>query len=486
MRILLIEGNATDTALVRALLREGLPGGVVHAVAHLDEALAVLGRERFDVALLDPALSDSQELEPLIRLRERAPRLPIVMLSGRDDEEFALAAAAAGAQDYLRKKEMSDAVLARVLRYAVERARLAERLATSVAELQEHRAEVIHLNQLKNDLISLLAHDYKGPLTTIGGFAELLEEGALEEQEVRDAAATIRRNVERLTTLTNDSLALSRVEHGELELASESVDLCELLADVVAAISPAADVRIECRAGDGVIIGDAMWLRQVFDNLVRNAIKYSPAQEPIDVRLVDLGEAVRVEIIDHGIGIPPAELPLLFQRFSRASNAKRSKISGSGLGLFLAKTLVERHGGRIDVRSTLDEGSTFGVTLFRRPPVLLDARCIGIAIANPTLRAFAAYELRAHGMRVQTIASLEMLGCTPPVDVLLVEVPAIAVNAAEVRVASQRTSILVGLGGSADQGWDAVLPLPFLSKELFATLQSVDERATHSASGIGQ
>ena len=114
-----------------------------------------------------------------------------------------------------------------------EAPKLADRLAASIEELERQRASVLQLNQLKNDLIAVLAHDIKGPLTSINGFAELLEEGFLEGAAAVDAAHTIRVNAQRLATLADDVLALSRVEHGELEIKDDRVDLVDLVTQVV-------------------------------------------------------------------------------------------------------------------------------------------------------------------------------------------------------------------------------------------------------------
>src|SRR5665213_599769 len=233
MRVLVIEDNPADAALVRALLSDP-PGIYETSVAQrVSEAEAKLLGDRFDVALLDMSLPDAEGVEALHRVREAAPTLPIVILSGQDDEALATKAVAAGAQDYLLKGHVSELTLRRALGYSIERQEMHERLTASIDELEDQRASVIRLNQLKNDLITVLAHDFNGPLTTILGFAELIEEGALLGDDARDAAGTIRRNVFRLTMLANDTLALSRIEHGELEIAEDPVDVGALLHEIV-------------------------------------------------------------------------------------------------------------------------------------------------------------------------------------------------------------------------------------------------------------
>lgn len=359
--------------------------------------------------------------------------------------------------------------------YEVIRGReLAHRLAASIDELERQRASVLELNQLKNDLIAVLAHDIKGPLTSIAGFAELLEEGYLEGPAAADAAHTIRANAQRLATLANDVLALSRIEHGELEIADERVDLVDLIRNVVETHGPERNVNVTTKLKDAFVRGDADRLGQVFDNLVRNAIKYSPVGESVELTIESSGEDFRVEVRDRGIGIPDEDIPRLFGRFARATNARRAKIAGTGIGLFIVKMIVERHGGTVDVVSTLSAGSTFGVVL-----PSFDARVsqkpmrVAIVTKDSELSRFAAYELRSRGYRVRECTALEDLahvGDLRPGDVVLAD-PSI-VSAAEIARFAPPGSIRVVGVGALNGAWDATLPRPFLVEDLVGVIES--------------
>jgi signal transduction histidine kinase len=349
---------------------------------------------------------------------------------------------------------------------------LAHRLAASIDELERQRASVLQLNQLKNDLIAVLAHDIKGPLTSIAGFAELLEEGFLEGPAATDAAHTIRINAQRLAVLANDVLALSRVEHGELEIADERVDLADLIHSVARAYRSERNIRITTAQEHAVVRGDAERLRQVFDNLFGNAIKYSPDGSPIEVTLDAVGDTFRISVRDYGIGIPSEDLPKLFGRFVRGANARRAKIPGTGIGLFIVRMIVERHGGTVDVKSVLDESSTFSVVL-----PSFDARVsrrpmrVAIVSGDSEMRRFAAYELRARGYRVRecdTLEDLAHLGDLRPGDVILAD--SLLARADEVRAfAPPGTIRVIGLGGGAN-GWDATLSRPFLVTDLMKAM----------------
>ena len=349
-----------------------------------------------------------------------------------------------------------------------------DRLAASIEELERQRAIVLKLNQLKNDLIAVLAHDIKGPLTSIAGFAELLEEGFLEGAAASDAAHTIRMNAQRLATLANDVLALSRVEHGELEIADDRVDVVDLITTVVQGHVAERNVTVKTKLQHAYVRGDGERLRQVFDNLIGNAIKYSSADKPIDVSIVADGENYRIAVRDRGIGIPAEEVPKLFGRFARASNAKKSKIAGTGIGLFIVKMIVERHGGTVALESTLGEGSTFTVTLPSiEATVSQRPMRVSIVTADTELSRFAAYELRSRGYRVRECTGLDGLahvGDLRAGDAVLVD-PKVA-TADEVRKFAAGSIRVVGLGGGvADTGWDAMLEIPFLVTELLAVVE---------------
>jgi signal transduction histidine kinase len=342
-------------------------------------------------------------------------------------------------------------------------------------ELQSQRASVIQLNQLKDDLIAVLAHDFKGPLTTIIGFTELLEQHALEGEDAESALRTIRQSATRLASLANDTLALSRVEQGELNLAADPVNVAQIVEETVEALESERDIEVLVNAADPVVRGDPARLRQVFENIIGNAIKYSPQGQPVKVRVSETESTIRVAVEDKGMGVPADEMKFLFERFTRASNAKRSKVKGTGLGLYLSKTLVERHGGNIQVQSVLGEGSCFTIVLPRIRDGLGGMLRVNVLTADENLGPYVLHELRRHGFasrRDKTFTALLERLNVEPADLVIVDCDTLNLDMSalfkQARAAKPCIG-LIGIGGTpadSHQHWDAVLPNPFLGSDL--------------------
>ncbi len=227
---------------------------------------------------------------------------------------------------------------------------------------------VSELNKLKGDLIAMLAHDFKGPLTSIIGFAELARES--EDTFAREAADHIARSAWRLSQLASDTLTMALLELGEISLLTNDIDLGDLARTVIASLDGAERIRLVIESEPVIVKIDEPRMRQVLENLIGNAVKYSPAGGEVVVTIHDAGERVSLAVADSGIGIPAADLDHVFDRFTRAANAKSSGISGTGFGLYITRMLVELHGGTISVSSVEGQGSTFTLLLRRTDPSL--------------------------------------------------------------------------------------------------------------------
>jgi signal transduction histidine kinase len=258
--------------------------------------------------------------------------------------------------------------------FAMSDIELAGLLADQAAVVLESRALIDHAarvrareeaTRLKEDFLSAAAHDLKTPLTTVVAQAEFLERRATREPTAPADIAGIRRIVresKRLTGLVGDLLDATRLEQGKLVGEREAVDLATLVQEICA--HDIADETCAVEANAPVVgVYDRRRVEQLFQNLIENAKKYSPERTPIRVKIWQENGEAQVTVEDSGIGIPAADLPRIFERFSRASNVDDRRFHGMGLGLYICRGIVEEHGGRIWVDSEVGKGSTFHVAL---------------------------------------------------------------------------------------------------------------------------
>jgi PAS domain S-box-containing protein len=250
-----------------------------------------------------------------------------------------------------------------------------------LAREREQTERLRQLDKLKDEFVSFVSHELRTPLTSILGYVELLIEHEADfSDEQQRFLGTVERNGQRLNRLIEDLLAYFRIEDGNVEMHPERLDLTELLTEAVESAGPAA-VRKQLSLATrftptAPVIGDEGRLAQVIDNLISNAIKYTPEGGEIRVSLVVEDGSVVLSVADTGIGIPEEERERLFERFFRASTATERAIPGTGLGLAIAKGLVEAHGGSIGA-APCDPGTRFTVTL----PLATDAAPLDLPAA---------------------------------------------------------------------------------------------------------
>jgi PAS domain S-box-containing protein len=245
----------------------------------------------------------------------------------------------------------------------------AAELERLLGQLAEQNEQLRALDRLKDEFVALVSHELRTPLTSILGYLELVLEGEAGEISADQARflTIIDRNARRLLRLVGDLLFVAQIEAGQLAIEREPCDLAQLAADCIEAARPQAfeqevELRFESEARVE-LLGDRTRLAQLLDNLVSNAIKFTPEGGLVRVRLARHGRRVVVGVSDTGIGIPPEEHASLFQRFFRSSEATRRAIPGTGLGLTITKAIVDAHGGSIDIESELGSGTTFLVEL---------------------------------------------------------------------------------------------------------------------------
>jgi two-component system phosphate regulon sensor histidine kinase PhoR len=262
------------------------------------------------------------------------------------------------------------------------------------ADLYAQQRELVQqlqdLDRAKTDFVSTVSHELRTPLTSISGYVELMQDGDAGEVtgEMDRMLSVVHRNTERLRTLIDDLLTLARIESGSIRLVHAPVDIAGLLTAAASTIAPAAaaaGVALEVTSDPAcpTVMGDGGQLERVVLNLISNAVKFTPAGGSVRVCARPSTDGVVIEVSDTGIGIPEAEQPRLFSRFFRASNATDAAIQGTGLGLTIVRSMVEHHGGRIDVRSAPGVGTTMLVTLPAATAVAADQR--GMAVATAAL-----------------------------------------------------------------------------------------------------
>lgn len=235
-------------------------------------------------------------------------------------------------------------------------------------ELSQKNKLLTQVEELKNNFLSMMSHDLKTPLARIQGMADiaLAKKETLSEEQT-SAIQTIRKSAEELTEFITNILDLSRVESQQIKLNLQPKDINSVLEDVIAKSQYLADqkniqVITELEPLFTVKV-DSELMRQVFSNLVENAIKYSPEGTKVLVSTEEVNGMIIVQVADQGIGITEREIKNIFTKFYRTKSVKNSQIKGSGLGLYLAKYFIELHKGRINVESIPQQGSTFTVEI---------------------------------------------------------------------------------------------------------------------------
>ena len=258
---------------------------------------------------------------------------------------------------------------------ALERIRLRERRARAAAEemqlrLTEQNERLLEADRLKDEFVALISHDLRTPLTSIIGYVELALDETVDpvlDDERRSYLGIVSRSSERLLRLVDDLLFVARVQAGRLVLDPTELDLADVARQAVSEAQPRAEQRsLEVSYfGDGPlpVRGDRGRVFQLLDNLVSNALKFTPEGGDVQVRTRRTADGAVLEVSDSGIGLAPGESERVFERFFRSTRAVDGQIPGTGLGLFIAKAIAEAHGGRISVSSREGGGTTFRIEL---------------------------------------------------------------------------------------------------------------------------
>lgn len=371
--VLLIEDNPGDADLVRLRLVESNPAVDVACVNRLADGLESLKRESPSLVLLDLNLPDSQGAETFRKVLEKAPEVPVVILSGQDDQGLAIKALHQGVQDYLVKGGFTSSDLDRAMRYAIERQALRRSLEMSRKQQLE----------FKNQFLSHVSHELRTPLTCIHQYVTILLDGLAGEisAEQGDHLKIILKSVNQLGAMVRDLLQAARAESGKITLNLHCVsieDVMRLAVGMVRGTAAQKGVGIEVAVEGSIpfVNADPDRILEILINLIDNAVKFTPADGSVTLqasRMTSDPDFICVSVADTGCGIKPEARALIFERLYQDPNAVDNNRKGLGLGLFIAKELVNLHGGRIWVASDGASGSTFSFTLplYSLPKLLL-------------------------------------------------------------------------------------------------------------------
>ncbi len=358
LHVLLVEDNPGDAELMAEMLQDDVPdvaSFTIRHVARLADARAELDRSPVDVVLLDLSLPDSHGLDSLQTLRAVAPELPVVVMTGLADDEVALRAVQAGAQDYLVKGRDAAGAVRRAVRYAVERQRL-------IRAAQ-------HASAARDEMLGVVSHDLRNPIGTIGMCAQaLLDPDPVPPENAREMGAIIERSCDWMLRLIGDLLDVTRMEAGVLALQLDPLPVAGVVASLLEMYGPLAErrgVSLQAFVAPDMprVYGDGDRIFQALGNLVANAVKFTPAEGEVTITVESVengaedGDAgIIFHVSDTGPGIAAEAQAHLFDRFWQARSAHRG---GAGLGLAIARAIMLAHGGTIDVRSTPGVGTIF-------------------------------------------------------------------------------------------------------------------------------
>lgn len=362
----------------------------------LEKALA-LSPDLILTDVMMPHLSGDQLVQQL-RSHPQFDATPIVVLTAKADDDLQVRLLKQGAQDYLMKPFSVEELQARVGNLvAIKRTRevlqhelasqsydleaMAQEISLSRRELQlaleamqRQAEELAEANRLKDEFLAIVSHELRTPLNSILGWSKLLRSRTFDEATTARALETIERNAELQTRLIENLLDISRLLRGKLLLNLRPTQVQSVIETAIQTVQVEAEakgIHLEAQLDTSIspISGDFMRLQQVFQNLLANAIKFTPSGGHVVVKLERQGDTVVIQVQDSGEGIKPEALPFVFDYFWQADSSISRKHSGLGLGLAIVRQLVELHDGQIEAKSAgTGQGAIFTVTL----PLMLD------------------------------------------------------------------------------------------------------------------
>jgi signal transduction histidine kinase len=371
LRVLIVDDNPDDRTLaVRAVRQAITEVDIVEVGTQADFKTAVAGG-RFDLVVTDYDLRWSTGIEVLEIVIRQFPTVPVIMFTNTGNEEICAEAMKRGLADYVIKRHGHYRRLADSIQQTLERSELRGRLQELLDQEHEARLAAEQSNRAKEQFLAMLSHELRTPLHAVLGWTSLLRKGVFTTDEEREHALdVIERNARAQANLIEELLDFSRLQSGKMLLDAQEVELQSLVLSAMAAVQPAAaarHIKLVPEVDDGPMSSvrvDPARVRQMVLNLLTNAIKFSPENAEVHVRLERTDRQVRIEVSDRGLGIDSETLEHLFDPFWQADSSHSRRAGGMGIGLALVKKLAEAHGGAVQARSDgRGRGSTFTILL---------------------------------------------------------------------------------------------------------------------------
>ena len=404
-RILIVDDEESVAITMQAILE--MDGHDVATAASVGDATRLLQATEYDLVLSDLRLDDGDGLQIVGEARRVWPESVCIILTGYASLDSAVKALREGAYDYLVKPCDVEELRLTVQR-GLERRRLGRQLRERVQELEAANATIQQLNQdlqrrvdeataelrsqyerlqeldrLKTQFMSVASHELKTPVTAMSGFLQValrrikkrLDAGhpdpkdwAVEQTAISEQLIIVQRQTTKLARLIDELLDVSRIQSGRVEFRYDEMDLHQLAVEVAERMqtTTASHTIIVEGAGPVTVDADRDHIEQVLNNLIANAVKYSPDGGNVVVRVAAEDGHAALSVQDAGIGIPAEELEAVFGLFYRSPDRRARDVGGMGLGLYISKEIVDRHGGRIWADSKHGHGTTFEVRLPRK------------------------------------------------------------------------------------------------------------------------
>lgn len=353
--VLLVEDNIPDARYVLEILPKSM-----YKVSHaktLCQAHDQVDGNKFDIVLLDLSLPDGSGLESFLSMIGCSPAIPIIILTGLDDEDVALRAVKLGAQDYILKKEINEHNLLRSIRYSIER-----------KQFEDKTKRLLVLEQ-REEFMATLTHDLKNPLIGANRILELMAQQAMGNlsDEQTSLLLQMRDNNKMLLSMIQNLIEVYRFEKDINAVTIENTNLLRIISSCIEDIAPIAhnrEIRLTTEFPNSLrdVRADSNAIRRVVQNLLDNALKFTPSGGEIKLTVHPTNGCISLKIGDTGPGISEEEQGRLFQRFSQGRVGKKYT-PGTGLGLYLCKQIIDAHHGQITCSSEPGSGTTFSITL---------------------------------------------------------------------------------------------------------------------------